>query len=111
MGTNCTCDFNCPGAPHCACILVHDEDACICECTAVPAAPRQEKLGLEAPVSFSAKTLELGSLAVFLSKICEAELLVPARSLNDEITMELPDTSLRSVIEKVGLVVGEPGGE
>jgi hypothetical protein len=100
----CSCDQQCPGQS-CACIYIHDEQLCICQCSGAGGAAflTGHALPLDTLVSISVKNTDLGTLGGLLSNLCDAELTIPATLVKKEVTFKLKKTKLASVIKKSGL--------
>jgi hypothetical protein len=88
----------------------HDDGVCNCECTGpitIGEAPR--KLSLYARVDIDTRGAELATVGEFLSRFCDAELLIPAAKASQEVLLSLKDVTLESVIQEAGLLVVNRG--
>lgn len=104
----CNCDNDCPGYPHCICILIHDEHRCICDCwgDVLLAADRAEdrKYGLDEKVTICARAASLSRVGVVLASICTANVFVPALDFDKEMALSLKDVTLEDAIREAGLI-------
>ena len=105
----CDCDTHCPDSTSCMCVFTHDDGVCNCDCfgpiVITSSAQSRKKRPLDALVSLCVKEVELGTLGEFLSRISDAELLIPAAKAKTKLSIEIKEASLESAIAKVGLIV------
>jgi hypothetical protein len=105
----CTCDNDCPGFPHCICILIHDEHRCICDCWGDEVVLAQDvaeerKYGLGARVNVCARAASLSRVGVLLARICTADVFVPALEIEKPVTLSMNDVTLEAAIGEAGLI-------
>ena len=106
----CDCDTHCSTSTSCMCVFTHDDGICQCECTGpivvTHSAATRPKKGLDTQVDVCARGADLATVAEFISRICNADLLIPAAKAKTAVSLELKNVSVAYVIEKVGLRVG-----
>src|SRR4029077_11060031 len=108
----------CPGYKHCACVLVVEdpeegkEGHCRCSCRDTPgaSAPLARKATLESRVALDVRGATVGTVARLLASITDAEILVPALAIDQELQLYMGETTLGSALREVGLIAREPSG-
>lgn len=105
----CICSVQCEGSGSCACLYGRDENTCTCVCGPLQVLPAQRPKTVDSMVDICVKNAELSMVAEFLSRVCEAELFIPAARATTKISLRVKKASLGSVIEQLGLRIGLPG--
>jgi hypothetical protein len=85
------------------------EPWCVAICKPDPAPGLRQvsvTVPLDTKVQLESHNTELAVLAKFLADHCEEDVFIPARSATEIVELTEEDTTLRAVIERVGLVVG-----
>lgn len=101
---NCNCDDRCPGSPECCCIWYEHLAACVCTCAASPVVEMAGRVEFDARVHVTARDIPLGRLARQLGETCVAELLVPARRIDEKVSLEAQWLTMGELVEQLGLV-------
>src|SRR5215472_575288 len=105
----CTCANLFPEKPSCACIYIYPNPqepngACICwdpeEPEIIPIS-----IGPELAVRLSARDIQLGHLAYFLSTRMAVELAIAAREIRKPVTLTAQKTTLAELFDMLGLTV------
>ncbi|MEU4953720.1 hypothetical protein [Streptomyces lavendulae] len=106
---DCGCDVRCHTA-HCACIYTYDDGACYCECWDSPVSQKDKprrKLDRKELVQISTKNASMTELAAFLAEFCDFEILVPARTLKDEVTTKVRKVPLEKALSELGMLIAD----
>lgn len=94
------CKIACTGG--CACVYMHDIDACSCECFD-PEVSNPANLSLSAEVSITVSGLPLGQVANRLDKLMVREVLVPAGRTKETINIKLKRVPMSEALKRLGL--------
>jgi hypothetical protein len=111
---HCTCDEMCPGAAHCACILVPfsphataGDCTCICshpEVATIKGDEAVQNVALDQHVNMQMHDASLGEAGKLLAEVAEAKIFVPADRIDERRDLYLQDVSLEAVIGELGLM-------
>ena len=109
---DCTCGTQCAGSAHCICMWVYDEAKCYTDCSAPtvtvevgPVILRRAPLDGQVKINVAGATL--AKLGEFLDRHCEVEILIPARNASQKIDFSDEYMTVRSLIDRVGLVISD----
>jgi hypothetical protein len=108
---SCDCAGICPTSAHCIAIYIHDTGECWVLCSKDDVTLPEDSpatVGLDDDIDIDMRGVELAQLGEFLARRVEVDLLVPAARVTDWVEVKAKQTTLRAVIDEVGLVVAGP---
>ena len=107
----CDCDDQCAEFSSCMCVSYPDTPgSCECDCwgpiVIAPSAAKSGKRSADSPVDLCIKNADLALFAEFLSKRLDVQILIPAERVRESVSMKVTNSTVQSVAQKVGLVIG-----
>jgi hypothetical protein len=84
---------------------VDDSDAPVYLHLGLSESAAQRRLTLDAEVDLCVKDATVGDVGALLASLCLADLVIPARRVQEKLSMSTERVALRRALEQVGLLV------